>query len=145
MLRAGQREHPGAPSEDASDLRKRPAHPQAEGFAGGGARRLEGGTVGTTELVERELAVLVGVGGDEAGTAVGEELRPGEATVAGLVDRLEGGLGARQPVFQAGAAGLAPPGDGATQRRLEPLERPIALLVALEVVAAGAGEGLGFL
>src|SRR4051794_2920146 len=62
---------------------------------GGGARR-EGServAADVAQLGEGELAILVIVGGGEAGAAVGEELVLGDAAVAGCVERLEGGLG----------------------------------------------------
>src|SRR5260221_11777413 len=94
------------------------------------------------ELVERELAVLVGVGGGEAGAALGEELLLGQVAIAGFVDRLEGGLGARQRLLQLRPARFARPIDGAAQRRLERIEGEIALVLAVELVEARSGEGL---
>src|SRR5260221_4579046 len=103
---------------------------------------LERVAAGVAQLVERELAVLVGVGGGEAGAALGEELLLGQVAVAGFVDRLEGDLGARQRFLQLRPARFARPIDGAAQRRLERIEGEIALVFAVELVEARSGEGL---
>src|SRR6266702_1817620 len=92
------------------------------------------------ELVEGELAVLVGVGGGKPGAAVGEELRLGKMAVARHVDRLECRLEPRQLPLQLRPARFAGAIDGAAQRRLARVEGEVTLASAVEPVEARGGE-----